>query len=196
MRFHAVALLGGGKSSPTVADILCIAVSTVLRAGHAYVAEGVEGLYDKRCKNGRRKADAAFRTRLAEMLQRSPEHFGWARPAWTRELLCRQAEREGLPTLGVCTMGRALAYVGARLGTPKPIVLCPWPKDAREAKLAELRALEERASATEPVLHADEADIHLDPKIGRDWMLPGQQRRVVTPGKGCGDVYRESRAVI
>jgi transposase len=33
------------------------------------------------------------------------------------------------------------------------------------------------------VLYADEADIHLNPKIGRDWMLPGQQRRVITPGK-------------
>jgi hypothetical protein len=80
-------------------------------------------------------------------------------------------------------MGRVLARLGARLGTPKPVVLCPWKKDAREAKLAELRALEERASKAEPVLFADEADIHLNPKIGRDWMLPGQQRRVVTPGK-------------
>jgi transposase len=122
MRFYAVALLGSGKSSPTVADILCIAVSTVLRAGHAYVAEGVEGLYDKRCKNGRRKADAAFRARIVEMLQRSPEHFGWARPTWTRELLCRQAAREGLCAVSVSTMRRALAYVGAHLGTPKPHV--------------------------------------------------------------------------
>ena len=29
----------------------------------------------------------------------------------------------------------------------------------------------------------DEVDIHLNPKIGRDWMLPGTQRIVVTPGK-------------
>jgi hypothetical protein len=33
------------------------------------------------------------------------------------------------------------------------------------------------------VLYADEVDVHLNPRIGRDWMLPGQQRRVVTPGK-------------
>jgi hypothetical protein len=24
---------------------------------------------------------------------------------------------------------------------------------------------------------------HLSPKIGRDWMVPGQQKRVLTPGK-------------
>jgi len=33
------------------------------------------------------------------------------------------------------------------------------------------------------VLYSDEVDVHLNPKIGRDWMLRGHQRRVVTPGK-------------
>ena len=183
LRFYAVALLGGGKSSPTVADILCIAVSTVVRAAHAYLAEGVEGLHDKRRGNGRRKADGTFRARVTDLLRRTPEDFGWSRPTWTRELLCRQVEREGRAAVSVSTMGRALAHIGARLGTPKPVVLCPWPRDAREARLAEIRALEERASAVEPVLYSDEVDVHLNPKIGRDWMLPGQQRRIVTPGK-------------
>jgi transposase len=80
-------------------------------------------------------------------------------------------------------MGRVLARIGARLGSPKPIVLCPWRRDARERRLAEIRALEERASAEEPVFYEDEVDIHLNPKIGRDWMLRGHQRRIVTPGK-------------
>jgi transposase len=182
-RFYAVALLGAGKSSPTVADILCVAVSTVVRAAHAYLAEGIEGLYDKRRRNGRPKADEAFRTRVTALLRRTPEDFGWSRPTWTRELLCRQAERERRPVVSVSTMGRVLARIGARLGMPKPVVLCPWKRDAREARLAEIRELEKRASAAEPVLYSDEVDVHLNPKIGRDWMLPGQQRRIVTPGK-------------
>jgi transposase len=183
MRFYAVALLGRGMSSPKVADILAIAVSTVVRAGHAYAAEGVAGLYDRRRSNGSPKADGAFRARVAELLQRTPEDFGWKRPTWTRELLCLQAQREGRAAVTVSTMGRVLARLGARLGMPKPVVLCPWNRDAREARLAEIRALEERASAAEPVLYSDEVDVHLNPKIGRDWMLPGQQRRIVTPGK-------------
>jgi hypothetical protein len=32
------------------------------------------------------------------------------------------------------------------------------------------------------VLYSDEVDIHLNPKLGRDWMLRGHQRRIVTPG--------------
>ncbi len=92
-------------------------------------------------------------------------------------------KREGWPEVAVCTMGRVLAHLGARLGLPKPVVLCPWKRDAREARLAEIRALEAIASPTEVVLYADEVDVHLNPKIGRDWMLPGKQRRIVTPGK-------------
>jgi transposase len=183
LRFYAVALLGSGKSSPTVADILNIAISTAVRAAHAYLAHGIEGLYDKRRGNGRPKADGAFRARVAEMLRLTPEDFGWSRPTWTRELLCLQAQREGQAVVSTSTMGRTLASLGARLGMPKPVVRCPWKRDAREARLAELRALEERASATEPVLYSDEVDVHLNPKIGLDWMLPGQQRRVLTPGK-------------
>jgi transposase len=183
LRFCAVVLLGAGRSSPEVSDVLGIAISTVVRAGHAFVELGVEGLYDKRRGNGRRKVGRAFEARIAKWLQRTPDQFGWRRFTWTRELLCLHARREGLVEVSVTTMGRVLARAGARLGTPKPIVLCPWPRDTREARVAEIRALEKRATATEPVLYSDEVDIHLNPKIGRDWMLPGEQRCIVTPGK-------------
>lgn len=46
-----------------------------------------------------------------------------------------------------------------------------------------IRRLAARATTREPVLYSDEIDIHLNPKIRRDWMLRGHQRRVVTPGK-------------
>ena len=32
-------------------------------------------------------------------------------------------------------------------------------------------------------MYEDEVDIHLNPKIGPDWMLRGQQKEVPTPGK-------------
>ncbi len=33
------------------------------------------------------------------------------------------------------------------------------------------------------VVFADEVDIHLNPRIGRDWMLTGHRRHVLTPGQ-------------
>jgi hypothetical protein len=90
---------------------------------------------------------------------------------------------EGFPQVAVCTMGRALSRIGARLGTPKPIVLCPWRRERILRVLRAIRRLEARASAHEPVVYADEVGIHLNPEVGRDWMLRGHQRRLVTPGK-------------
>ena len=183
LRFQAVARLGTGSSTPQVAAELDIATSTVVGAADRFLADGVAGLYDRRRGNGERKADERFERVLVRLLGCTPQDYGWQRPTWTRELLCLQMKLEGFPAVAVCTMGRALSRVGARLGTPKPIVLCPWRRDRRLRVLAAIRRLEGRASAEEPVLYSDEVDIHLNPKIGRDWMLRGHQRRIVTPGK-------------
>ena len=183
LRFLAVARLGTGCSSRQVAQDLYVAPSTVVSAAHRFLADGIDGLYDRRRSNGARKTDERFDRVLVRLLGRTPQDFGWPRPTWTRELLCLQMGLEGFEPVAVCTMGRALSRIGARLGTPKPVVLCPWPRDRRLRVLAAIRRLEASASAEEPVLYSDEVDIHLNPKIGRDWMLRGAQRRIVTPGK-------------
>ena len=46
-----------------------------------------------------------------------------------------------------------------------------------------LRRLVDELPKDEVVLYVDEVDIHLNPKIGLDWMLPGTQKQVLTPGK-------------
>lgn len=183
LRFLIVAALGRGDSSPAVERMFEVARSTVVEVAKRFRNGGVDALGDRREGNGARIVDGRFERALVRILQRSPEDFGWFRPTWTRELLVEQLVAEGLPKVSVSTMGRALASAGARLGAPKPVVLCPWPTVKRAQRLAEIRALEQRATAAEPVLYVDEVDVHLNPKIGRDWMLSGQQRRVVTPGK-------------
>lgn len=49
--------------------------------------------------------------------------------------------------------------------------------------MAAIRKALDECSAVHPVFYEDEVDIHLDPKIGADWQLRGQQKRVVTPGQ-------------
>jgi transposase len=182
-RFLIVAMLGGERRVVEVARLLGVAIAHVSRTQARFLRAGVEGLYDRRCNNGNRKVTVEFLFALEEVLSRSPPDSGWMRPTWTRELLCLEMAHRGFAHVAVCTMGRALHQLGARLGTPKPIVLCPWTRERRQRVLREIKRLEQNASADEPVLYVDEVDIHLNPKIGRDWMLRGQQRRVVTPGK-------------
>ena len=46
-----------------------------------------------------------------------------------------------------------------------------------------IKRLIESLPAEQAALWEDEIDIHLNPKIGADWMLPGTQRQVPTPGQ-------------
>jgi hypothetical protein len=156
-----------------VARTFGVAPAHVSRTRATYRLEGVEGLMDKRCNNGHRKVTKAFRSAVAALLLKVPPDFQWMRPPRTRELLCLQMERLGFEKIADCTMSRVLNDLGARLGRPKPVVLCPWPRRKKQRVLREIRRLEARASALEPVLYVDEVDIHLNPKIGRDWVMPG-----------------------
>ena len=117
------------------------------------------------------------------MLHSVPTELGWRRTNWTRELLSLELADRGHPRVAACTMGRALSEIGARLGMPKPTVLCPWDSAPRKRVLAKLRHLAKYATEAEPVFYEDEMDVHLNPKIGRDWMLKSERRYVVTPGQ-------------
>ena len=80
-------------------------------------------------------------------------------------------------------MSKALRLIQARQGRPKPTVGCPWSKRAKNKRLQEILKLIENLPADEVAVYEDEVDIHLNPKIGADWMVRGQQKEVLTPGK-------------
>jgi transposase len=183
LRFLMIAKLAQGLTRQRVANDLSCAPSTVVGAAQRYLFEGESGLLDQRAGNGQRKVDEDFLAELKSILLNVPTDFGWPRPTWTRELLCLEMKSRGFPRVAPCTMGRALSSLGARLAAPKPIVLCPWNRFRRRRVLAALRRLARNATTAEPVFYEDEMDVHLNPKIGRDWMLPGHRRFVVTPGK-------------
>lgn len=177
------ALAAGGRSQRQVADLIGCAPSTVSDTAGRFRVRGLEGLRDQRAGNGVGKIDDDYREALHVLLNARPTDSGWERPTWTRELIALEMERRGFPRLSVASISRALHDIGARRGNPKPIVLCPWPARRRRRVLRELLRLCGACTDAEPVFHADEVDLHLNPKIGLDWMNRGQQRWVVTPGK-------------
>ena len=183
LRFHAVAELGAGHRKSEVARRLSMAISTVVGAARRFLEKGDAGLLDQRANNGRAKVDEGFLLELWNVLEGTPEDHGWTRPTWTRELLCKEMVRRGFPEVAICTMGRALWAIGARVGSPKPVVTCPWRSERRKRRIRTIKRLAASSSRQQPVYYADEVDIHLNPHIGRDWMLPGRQRFVATPGE-------------
>ncbi|MEL7497192.1 MAG: IS630 family transposase, partial [Planctomycetota bacterium] len=78
---------------------------------------------------------------------------------------------------------RALKKIKARRGRPRTIVDCPWSKWAKTRRINQLKRLQERLKPGEILVYEDEVDIHLNPKIGLDWMNRGTQKEVLTPGQ-------------
>ena len=60
---------------------------------------------------------------------------------------------------------------------------CPWTKAAKTRRLNALRGLLAALPRRQVAVYEDEVDIHLNPKIGLDWMGRGQQKEVMTPGQ-------------
>ncbi len=79
-------------------------------------------------------------------------------------------------------MGRLLKELKVRRGRPKPTAPCPWSKARKNRRVALIGALVESLPPEAACVWEDEADLDLNPRIGLDYMLPGTQRTVPTPG--------------
>ena len=182
-RYLIVIHLLEGQTVTWIARSLKISRNTVYRTRQRYETEGETGLFDRRSENGERKLTEDFLQQLAEVVAGDPQEHGWTRPTWTRELfISTMARRTGI-SIALSTMSQALRQIGARRGRPKPTVACPWPEAEKEERLQEIQAMIAKLPADEIAVYEDEIDIHLNPKIGQDWMVRGQQKTVATPGK-------------
>lgn len=157
--------------------------SQAYRVGHRFLEDGLAALADRREDNGQAKVDEAYEAWLVTIVAASPQDHGHRRPTWTQELLILVLQEKTGVTVSVTTMSRLLRRLKIRLGRPKPIVGCPWKKQRKTRRLNAIRRLVETTPTDEVVLYVDEVDIHLSPKIGPDYMLPGTQKTVLTPGK-------------
>lgn len=183
MRCQVVLLAHGGQGSPQIAGNVGFSLSWVKRILARFRRHGAASLHDGRADNGAVKLDELYLSRLYELVDGSPQDYGYPRPTWTQELLAKVMRKITGVRVHRATMSRALAQIGARLGRPKPTVGCPWSKRARCRRQRQLQRLVEALPPTEVLFYEDEVDIHLNPKIGPDWMNRGKQKYVVTPGQ-------------
>jgi transposase len=183
VRYRIILNLDEGRTVSDTARALQIARSTVQRVAGRFRELGEVGLADRREDNGDRKVDEDYEATLARVVASCPTEHEWRRPTWTLEMLIETLRKQTDVQISTSTMSRALRRIGARLGQPKPTVGCPWPTDKKMRTLRAIGKLLENLPDDEVVVYEDEVDIHLNPKIGSDWMLRGQQKEVVTPGQ-------------
>jgi transposase len=183
IRYLIVINLLSGRPAYQTAEALGVHNTTVYRVARRYREHGEWGLWDAREDNGQTKLDDNYLAVLHRVVRGTPQQYGWRRPTWTRELLVETLVRQTGVRVHVTTMSRALALVEARRGRPRPTVGCPWAKAAKTRRLNRIRDLLAALPRRHVAVYEDEVDIHLNPKIGLDWMGRGQQKEVRTPGQ-------------
>jgi transposase len=182
-RCKVVLALVAGNSPSKIAQTGLASQSQVYRVIQRFREGRLAGLADRREDNGDSNITWHYEAVLCEVVAVSPQQYGHRRPTWTQELLIKVLKKQTDIRVSVSTMSRLLKRLGIRLGRPKPIVGCPWSKGRKTRRLNKIRKLMAAACPGDVFVYEDEVDIHLNPKIGPDWMLKGTQKEVLTPGK-------------
>lgn len=184
-RIRFLIVLHADRAMPKaqIAKALGCSRQTVHQVIGRYKELGEAGLLDRREDNGDRRVSKPYLSTLKWILESSPPAFFHRRPTWTHQLLIDTAESYTGVGISRRTMGRVLKKLKVRRGRPKPDAPCPWPRKRREAVIAAIRSLIENLPSGQVAVWEDEADIDLNPRMGLDYMLPGTQRHVMTPGK-------------
>jgi transposase len=183
VRYLIIFNLLSGRRAYETAELLDVHNTTVYRVARGFRERGEVALWDRREDNGEVKLTEEYLGILDKVVRSTPADHGYRRPTWTCELLVETMVRKTTVRIHPDTMSRALVMIKARRGRPRPRVACPWHPAAKTRRLNRIRTLLAGLSKHEVALYEDEVDIHLNPKIGLDWMGFGQQKDVMTPGK-------------
>ena len=155
--------------------------TTVYRTVYRFEALDEASLVDRRTTGGAEKVTTQMEEQLLSYLDAVPPDYGWQRRSWSLELLSRQLEGGCGVKLSWSTIYRVLVSQGCRRGRPRPGLRMPVL--GRRQILEKIAKRVASGSSREEVFYQDEADLHLNPKIGTTDIKRAHQPVVLTPGK-------------
>jgi len=179
-RAHIILLLAEGHPWDTIEAMLFCSSRTLDRWKKRYEHEGVEGLTGRKRGRPFRFGPGWVALLVSWVTTRAPRDFGFLRSRWSCAVLALLLrERQDLKVSRE-TVRRWLHRGHLVYRRPRPTL---GPTDEqKQAKLAELQRLLAELPDDETAVWQDEVEVHTNPKIGRMWMLKGQQAKVETPG--------------
>jgi transposase len=155
--------------------------ATVYRTLYRFERLGEASLYDQRSAREPTKVTPQVEQCLLDYLDGVPKDYGWDRVNWTLELLALQLHADTTVELSCSYVYQLLRRWGCRRGRPCPGLRIPVR--GRRKTLENIHQLVANASPDDEVFYQDEADLHLNPKIGPTYLKRGQQPIVLTPGQ-------------
>jgi transposase len=181
LRCRILLLLHEGDAATLVAEVAGCVRATVYRTIYRFEDLGEDGLRDQRTWREPTKVTAQVEECVLGYLAHVPKDFGWHRSTWTLELLSLQLEHDTGVRLCPSSIRLVLRALRCRRGRPRAALRIPVR--GRRKVLERIGKLVRSATPEQEVFYADEADLHLNPRIGPTYLRPGQQPLVLTPGK-------------
>ena len=175
-RLTEMLMLHRGYTVTEVSQILCCARSSVGCWINWFTLYGIEGLHSLSAGRSQRWPFEAICALLRELIKLTPGDFGYQRSRWSTELLAIKVNELTGCSIHAGTLRRWLPTDGIVWRRTAPTLRIRDPH--KEEKIAAINEALGQCSAAHPVFYEDEVDIHLNPKIGADWQLRGQQKRV------------------
>lgn len=178
-RCHVLLLLSDAWSWREIMAVAFCSSSLIRNVSNAMQSGGVDAVLGR--SEQRSIVVAWWVMAVLRWLQNhTPREFGFLRWRWTCGLLARMLWDSYRVRVSAETIRRGLHQHRFVWRRPRPVV---GPKDPEySAKLRALRRMLKGLGPSETAVFQDEVDVHLNPKIGSQWMEVGKQADVVTPG--------------
>jgi transposase len=181
VRCRVMLLLHEGWAVNIIAAVVGCVRATVYRTRYRFEEWGEAGLSDLRPQRAPQKATPEVLMTLLSYLDSTPRALGWQRASWTLELLALQLQHDTGVQLSVSYIRVLLRAQGCRRGKPRPALRIPVR--GRRQVLQQIAQVVATANPHTEVFYGDEADIHLNPRIGYTYLRRGHQPLILTPGK-------------
>ena len=186
---HLLLLLDQGLSYRTIMKLLFCSSDWIVGIKRQYQESGIAFL----CEPSTDQAVVPFWHVIVAgwVREKTPQDFGYYRSRWTAALLAELLQEKHGIRVSAETMRRVLHRLGFVWRRPRPVV---GPTDPDyDQKLRRIRRLLDNLPGDEVAVFQDEVDVNLNPRIGSQWMLRGEQAEVPTPGNNvkrylCGSL--------
>jgi transposase len=179
-RAHIILLLAEGRPWSDIQAALFCSSRTIDRWLKRFQAEGVDGLAGRKRGRPFRFGLGWVAVVVAWVTTQTPRDFGFLRSRWACATVVLLLHEKSDLTVSRETVRRWLRRGDLVYRRPRPVLGPTDPE--RQKKLDALRVLLANLPADETVVWQDEVEVHTNPKIGRMWMLKGEQAEVETPG--------------
>ena len=177
-RAHYVLLSGTGQSISEISKHLTRNKHTVRLWLKRYKEEGIEGLQDKKQPGRPARKAPVIELHLAELLNESPQAYGYQEAGWQLNLLRDWFKKQGLYACDN-TLVKSLNKLGFvyKRFSKTMLANAPSPDD----KKVHIAKIVEQISKDTPedieLLFVDESDFSNQPYVSRGWFKRGEKKQ-------------------